>query len=106
MEPIPRLDPANIKDALVRRDFYMELRTSPERDQWDSWEISADEAHRPDLVAYRYYGTASPKRVVAISAGLDDLRGQMRIGSKVPLPPASWIRSRIRHYMEVSDGIK
>ena len=100
MTPIPKTDPLNIPDVLYRAQLYREIRAGAT--DWDKWEISIDEQLRPDLISLRYYGSANFKFVVAIAAGLDDLRGSMQAGTRIALPPARWIRQRIRHYVAIS----
>lgn len=97
-EKLSRLDPANIKDILIRARFYKELRQG--QSDWDEWEVSLDEVAMPELISLRYYGTAQLKKIVAECAGLDDLRGELRSGSVIKLPPVKWVRTRIRYYCE------
>lgn len=97
---LPKTDPLNIPDPLYRAQFYKEIRAGSVG--WDRWEISIDEQLKPELISLRYYGSANFKYIVAISAGLDDLRARLQAGTQVALPPARWIRQRIRHYMTIS----
>lgn len=97
---LPKTDPLNIPDVLYRAQLYKEIRDGAV--SWDRWEVSIDEQLRPDLVSLRYYGTANFKSIVAVAAGLDDWRGSLQAGSLIALPPARWIRQRIRHYLDIS----
>lgn len=92
-----RLSIFNIDDPLVRGRLIREVRQSlPE---WTRWEIREDEAYRPDLVSYRYYGTSAAVPVVLAAAGVDNpLTARLPIGSQIALPPADWLRKRIKHY--------
>lgn len=95
---LSRLDPANIKDILIRARFYKELKQG--QADWEEWEVSIDEIAMPELISFRYYGTPQLKKVVAVCAGLDDLRDELKSGSIIRLPPVKWVRTRIRYYCE------
>ena len=97
---LSKIDPLNIPDPLYRGMFYKEIRQPPQ--DWDRWEISVDETLRPELISLRYYGTDKLKMLVAVAAGLDDLRGELQPGQQIALPPTVWIRQRIRHYAGIS----
>lgn len=97
---IAKIDPLNIADPLYRGMFYKEIRQAPQ--DWDRWEISVDEVLAPELISLRYYGTDKLKTLVAVAAGLDDLRGELQPGLQIALPPTVWIRQRIRHYAAIS----
>lgn len=98
MTQLSRLSPLNIEDELIRARFYRELMDGAF--EWDEWEVSVDEIWMPELVSLRYYGTASLKKIVAICAGLDDMRGTLQAGSLIRLPTTQWIRTRIRYYCQ------
>lgn len=95
---LSRLDPANIKDILIRSRFYKELKQG--KSDWEEWEVSIDEIKMPDLISLRYYGTDQLKKIVAVCAGLDDMRDELKSGSIIRLPPVKWVRTRIRYYCE------
>ena len=96
---LSRLSPLNIEDDLLRGRFYREIQQG--QFDWDEWEISLDELRMPELISYRYYGTQALKIIVVVAAGLDDMRGELAPGTTIKLPPIKWVRSRIRHYMEM-----
>ena len=92
-----RLSIFNIEDPLVRGRLIREIRQP--NSAWTRWELREDEAYRPDLVAYRYYGTSAAVPVVLAAAGVDNpLDTRLPIGSQIALPPADWLRKRIKHY--------
>lgn len=71
-------------------------------DSWHRWEVRLEESYRADLIAYRYYGTASAKEIVLAAAGIDNPAQRIPAGVKIPLPPAVWVRQRIKHYQGVA----
>lgn len=98
-EKLSRLSPLNIEDDLLRGRFYREIQQG--LSDWEEWEISLDEILMPELISFRYYGTQALKTIVVVAAGLDDMRGELAPGTTVKLPPIKWVRSRIRHYMDM-----
>ncbi|MCC8380062.1 hypothetical protein [Xenorhabdus sp. PB30.3] len=98
MTQISRLSPLNIQDELIRARFYKELRDG--LFEWEEWEVSLDEIRMPELISLRYYGTTSLKKVVAVCAGLDDMRENLGAGSLIKLPTILWVRTRIRYYCQ------
>ena len=106
MAKLARLSPLNIRDDLIRARFYLEVRNGQavSNVDWDEWEVSLDELTKPELISMRYYGTPQLKHVVAIAANLDDLRGEIQPGITIKLPPAKWVRQRIRYFMELEKG--
>ncbi|MDW2094026.1 hypothetical protein R8O05_21070 [Vibrio sp. 1865] len=98
MTQLSRLSPLNIQDELIRARFYRELRDG--LFEWEEWEVSIDEIRMPELVSLRYYGTESLKKIVAVSAGLDDMREYLEAGSLIRLPTIKWVRTRIRYYCQ------
>ncbi|MBF0121262.1 MAG: hypothetical protein HQK79_20705 [Desulfobacterales bacterium] len=96
MAEISRLSPYNIKEDLIRVELYREIRKG--EDDWYLYEIQVDEVLRPELIAYRVYGTDLLKWVILISAGLDDMREPLKAGELIKLPPLAWIRQRIKFY--------
>ncbi|CCO46620.1 Gp26 [Vibrio nigripulchritudo SOn1] len=99
MNKLSRLSPLNIQDVLIRSRFYRELRDG--QFEWEEWEVSVDEIRMPELISLRYYGTASLKKIVAVCAGLDDMRKCLEAGSHLRLPTIKWVRTRIRFYCEL-----
>ncbi|WFQ78148.1 hypothetical protein PXH59_00435 (plasmid) [Xenorhabdus sp. SF857] len=104
MIPISRLSPLNIQDELIRVRFYKELRDG--LFEWEEWEVSLDEIRMPELISLRYYGTISLKKIVAVCAGLDDMRETLNAGSLIKLPTILWVRMRIRYYCQFELEVK
>lgn len=98
MTQLSRLSPLNIQDELIRARFYRELRDG--LFEWEEWEVSIDEIRMPELVSLRYYGTESLKKIVAVCAGLDDMREYLEAGRLIRLPTIKWVRTRIRYYCQ------
>lgn len=96
MSQISRLSPYNIADDLTRAELYREVRAGDP--SWPEREVRLDETLKPELLAYRHYGTDELKWVVLIVAGLDDMREALEAGSVLRLPPVTWIRERIRFH--------
>jgi len=93
---LDRLSPYNITDDLVRVELYREIKAGDPG--WSTYEVQPDEVLRPELAAYRFYGTDILKWVVLLVAGLDDMRQPMESGQVLRLPSKVWIRGRIRYY--------
>ncbi|EII3125348.1 hypothetical protein [Vibrio parahaemolyticus] len=98
MTQLSRLSPLNIQDELIRARFYRELRDG--LFEWEEWEVSIDEIRMPELISLRYYGTENLKKIVAVCAGLDDMREYLKAGSLIRLPTIKWVRTRIRYYCQ------
>jgi len=99
---LSRLSPYNITDDLKRVDIYREIRNGS--DSWAEYEIQPDEILRPELLAYRAYGTDELKWVILIAAGLDDMRETLTAGETIKLPTTAWIRERIKYYSGDYEG--
>ena len=93
---LDRLSPYNITDDLIRVELYREIKTGDP--SWSLYEVQPDEVLRPELTAYRFYGTDILKWVILLVAGIDDMREPMESGIKLRLPSKVWVRSRIRFY--------
>ncbi|WP_163836753.1 hypothetical protein [Spartinivicinus ruber] len=97
MQPA-RLSPLTIQDPLLRTQFYKALR-SPLPD-WQRHEVALDEVLMPELISLRFYGTPQLKKIVVIIAQLDDMRGALKAGTTLQLPPIKWIRQQIKVYAD------
>lgn len=67
--------------------------TAHETDKYHT--VEAQEASRLDLVAYRYYGTASLWWVIALASGIDD-QFFVRAGDRVRIPDARRVASLLQ----------
>lgn len=96
IKKLDRLSPYNVSHDLMRAELYREIRKG--NPEWPVYEIQLDETLRPELAAYRHYGTDILKWVILVAARLDDYRNGIEAGARLRLPPVVWIRERIRHY--------
>lgn len=96
---LSRLSPYNIADDLIRNELYREIRAAST--DWTTYIIEPDETLRPDLAAYRAYGTDECKWVIMIAAKLDDPRDEMTAGTELRLPTHAWLRERIKYYQSL-----
>lgn len=101
---ISRLSPYNITDDLRRAELYREIRDGQDNLDWPSYEIQPADTLRPELIAYKVYGTAELKWLVMIAASLDDMRELMEAGDTLRLPTTAWIRQRIKYHKALEDA--
>ncbi len=87
----------NIKDPIIRGLLYDEIKAATFSNPIEH-EIKPDELNRADLVSYRVYSNPALYWVVLVAAGVEDEKDNMQYGQKLLLPPANWVRSRIRHF--------
>lgn len=95
-----RLSALQIEDTLVRVELYREIRNyqdNPPTD-WVEYEIQPADALMPELIAWKVYSLDNLKWLVMIAAGLDDPRERLEAGNVIHLPPAAWLRERIKHW--------
>ena len=108
-EMLSRLSPYNVKDDLHRVELYREIRNGEKKQSegWVEYEIQPDERLKPEMIAYRHYGTDSLKWVVLVVTQLDDMREALEVGETIWLPPMVWVRQRIK-YLRIwrGDGTK
>jgi len=95
---ISRLSPYNITDDLYRALLYREIRDGQGENEWPVYEVQPKDSLSPEFIAYKVYGTAEMKWLVMIAASLDDMRERIESGSSLRLPPAAWVRKRIKYY--------
>jgi hypothetical protein len=102
-QSLSRMDPANIADTLLRVELYREIRQAQDESLagWTTYEIQPADRLMPELIAYKVYSLDMLKWVVVMAAGLDDMREPLDVGAFLKLPPVTWIRERIRHYMDM-----
>lgn len=93
-----RLSPYNITDDLYRAKLYKEIREGQGANEWPVYEVQPADSLRPELIAYKVYGTAEMKWLVMVAASLDDMRERIESGSSLRLPSATWVRQRIKYY--------
>ena len=97
--PLSRYADSNISDPILRADLRKVLMLMCESNDKNLtiYYVLPDEQYRPDLLAYRMWGIAELRWVVTLAAGLEDESQGMTVGKKLKLPPAPWIREKIRH---------
>ncbi|QCR38810.1 hypothetical protein C1N62_21730 (plasmid) [Nissabacter sp. SGAir0207] len=70
-----------------------------------AYDILADEIYRPDLIAYRIWGTAELRWVVTLVCGLEDECDAMVAGTEITVPTLAWIREQINTFSATSPEI-
>lgn len=98
---LSRLSPLNVDDALVRRGLYKAIRDEQGAisSEWDFYEVQPADRLMPELIALKFYGVDTLKWVICIAAGLDDMREPLEVGTRLNLPPTTWIRGKIKELM-------
>lgn len=98
-----RLDNRSVEDPIIRAYLHREIIQQSERydDQNNFiYTIKQDEKYRPDLVAYRAWGSADLRWVVDIIAGNEAETDALPVGKDLTFPTAAFIRDRVRHYTD------
>ncbi|EIA0033893.1 hypothetical protein K6Z85_004474 [Salmonella enterica] len=98
--PLSRYDDRNITDPILRAELRKEVLAMCESNDQNltNYYVLPDEEYRPDLLAFRVWGTEDLRWVVTLASGNEDESQPMVIGRKLKLPPAAWIREMIRHF--------
>lgn len=98
--PLSRYDDRNIADPILRAELRKEVLAMCESNDQNltNYYVLPDEEYRPDLLAFRVWGTEDLRWVVTLASGNEDESQPMVIGRKLKLPPAAWIREMIRHF--------
>lgn len=103
MTLLSRLSALNIEDDILRTyllaDVLEYVRDETNLDVIE-YEINPDEKYRPDLVAQRVYQNADMRWVVSLVADVEDEADPLPVGSILRLPPAAWVRERIRYHQD------
>ena len=97
---ISRLDDRNIEDPIIRaymRQAVMEKALSYDSDLL-TYDIQSDEIYRPDLIAYRIWGTGELRWVISLVCGLEDECDAMTEGTELTVPTLAWIREQINAF--------
>lgn len=104
MSTYSRLDDRYIDDDVIRSFMHNEVVAKSTSQDIDlkSHDITPDEEYRPDLVAYRIWGTEELRWAVRIIAGTEAEWDPLPVGAIIYAPPLAWLRDRIRHF--ASDG--
>ncbi|WP_254446386.1 hypothetical protein [Pantoea sp. CCBC3-3-1] len=97
---ISRLDDRNIEDPIIRA--YMRQSIMNKSQSYDSdllvYDIQPDEIYRPELIAYRIWGTGELRWVITLVCGLEDESEPMSEGEELTVPSLSWIREQINAF--------
>lgn len=95
-----RLDDRTIEDTVLLALFHQEVISRATSYNADNVEytIKPDELYRSDLAAYRCYGNSELRWVFRLLAGHESETEEMPVGTTLTLPPAAWIRDRMRDY--------
>lgn len=100
-----RLSDMSISDDILRVTLYKKvlsyLSDADNSDSIITYEIKEDEQSRPELLAYRVYGSPDLRWLVMLVTGNDDEFAAVSAGYEIDLPPLSVVRSYIR---EVRDS--
>lgn len=100
---LSRLSDMQIEDDIIRSLLYADVlahcRDDSEQDVV-THDVMLDEEYRPDLLAFRVYGTDVMRWAVSLVADVEDESDPLPVGVKLRLPSAAWVRERIRHYMD------
>lgn len=101
---IPRLSPLNIDDEILRGYLFSTvLRYSQDKSNAADcllYEIKQDEEYRPDLTAYRIYGTPDLRWVVSLLTDVEDESDPLPVGTVFQFPDTAWLREQIRHFAD------
>lgn len=97
---ISRLDDRSIEDPIIRA--YMRQAVMEKAQSYDSdlliYDIQSDEVYRPDLIAYRIWGTGELRWVITLVCGLEDESEAMAEGTELTVPTLAWIREQINAF--------
>lgn len=99
---ISRLSDQNIKDDILRCEFYRRVLDHVNKPQADlkQYTVRIDEAFRHDLVSYRIYGTVELSWLILLLNDLDDEAEPLTVGSSFFYPPAQEIRQIMRRFID------
>lgn len=98
-----KLSPLNIRDPLLRAEFFREIRLAQtdrkyRSGTWAWYQIQPKDVLMPELIAYKVYNIDTLKWIVMVAATLDDARDRLRAGEIIYLPSTTWIRERIKYW--------
>ncbi|PLR30021.1 baseplate protein [Chimaeribacter californicus] len=104
---ISRLDDRNVTDPILRAYMRQEIMTKAMSYDSDllTYDILADEIYRPELIAYRIWGTGELRWVVTLVCGLEDECDAMEEGTEITVPTLAWIREQINTFSATSPEI-
>ena len=94
---LSRLSNQNVTDPIIRNAMYRDLLSSDKTD-WITRSIAVDEEYRPDIAAYRLYGTPECRWLITLVAGLTDELEALPVGIPLLYPPAHEVRKKIKEF--------
>jgi hypothetical protein len=102
MADLSRLSDLNIEDDILRAVYYQQVSEYMDKPDSDlsEYDLKEDEEYRPDLVSFRFYGTADLDWLVALACEQDDMAEPLPVGESIYLPPAAWVRRTMRQFMD------
>lgn len=102
MSDLSRLSDMNIEDDILRASYYQQVNEyiNSTNSDLSEYDLKEDEAFRPDLVSYRFYGTAELGWLVCLICELDDVAESLPVGETIYLPEAAWVRRSMRQFMD------
>ncbi|HAU6297977.1 TPA: baseplate protein [Citrobacter freundii] len=97
-----RLDDRCIEDPVIRAYLHREVLEQANSSDTTNlhYEIKLDEVYRADLAAQRCWGNMDLRWVFRLVAGHESLDDAFEPGTIYTVPSASWIRDRVRHYVD------
>lgn len=97
---ISRLSDEQITDIVIRSYLYKDILNAVRENavSCTRYEIKEDERYRPDLVAYRVYGSVAGRWLVKLLCDTDDEENPLPVGSTILFPSIGYVRERIRHF--------
>lgn len=101
-----RLDNRSIEDPIIRAYMHREIIQQAARYDEEtnfSYTIKGDEKYRPDLVAYRAWGSHDLRWVVDVLVGNEAETEALPVGKDFSFPSAAFIRDRVRHYTDTPE---
>ncbi len=99
---LSRLSDLNIDDPILRANFYrlvLDYLSSKGAETID-YVVKLDEEYRPDLAAYRAFGSSELSWLIMLVGEVDDPFYGLPVGYVLTLPNKAWIRRTMRQFMD------
>lgn len=102
MADISRLSDLNIEDDILRSVYYQSVIDYIDKpdSNLSEYDLKEDEAYRPDLVSFRFYGTPDLDWLICLVCEIDDMAEPLPVGESIYLPPSAWVRRTMRQFMD------
>lgn len=98
-----RLDDRSVEDPIIRSYLHKDIIQQASRYDNETnfvYTVKADERYRPDLLAYRAWGSADLRWAIDVLAGIESETEGLPVGTDLTLPSTAFIRDRVRHYVD------